>query len=82
MNRRTEVKFIPREEIKGSVRGIVGVFLATAGDPKAGMTLDELLRFAQTAREAGVTGDEVVRIETTWRNSIKRVAVKLNVDTG
>lgn len=46
-----------------------------AKDTKHGMTLDELAAFVQGAFRPEIPGDAVVRIETTWRSSIKRASV-------
>lgn len=43
-----------------------------ANDTKHGMTLDELAAFVQGAMRQEIPGDTIVRIETTWRSSIKR----------
>lgn len=45
---------------------------AQAVDTKSGMTLDELGAFVQQAMREGVPGSTIVRIECTWRSSIKK----------
>jgi hypothetical protein len=46
-----------------------------AADTKHGMTLDELGEFVQAAMRQEIPGDTVVKIENTWRSSIKRARV-------
>ena len=48
---------------------------ADATDPKHGMTLDELAAFVQEAMRAEIPGSTVVRMDATWRSSLKRVEV-------
>lgn len=48
---------------------------AQAADAKQGMTLDELGAFIQQAMREGLDGRTVVRIDSTWRSSIKRAQV-------
>jgi hypothetical protein len=43
-----------------------------AGNPKHGMTLDELAAFVQEAMREEIPGDTIVRVDITWRSSIKR----------
>lgn len=49
---------------------------ADARDPKHGMTLDELGQFVQRAMRAGIDGGTVVKINATWRTSIRRAEVR------
>lgn len=51
----------------------------TAGNPKHGMTLDELGAFVQEALRKGIDGAEIVRIDATWKSSIKTATVSGNV---
>lgn len=46
---------------------------ATADDPKAGMTLDELEAFVQAARKAEIPGDTIPKMTATWRGTIKKL---------
>jgi hypothetical protein len=47
-----------------------------AADSRHGMTLDELDAFVQEAKRQDVPGDTTVRIDSTWRNSIKKIRVE------
>lgn len=47
-----------------------------AEDTTHGMTLDELAAFVQEAMREEVPGDTVVKITSTWRQSIKKISVQ------
>lgn len=49
---------------------------ADAGDPKAGMTLDELAAYVQEAFRVGVPGDARVHVRVNMRGGIKRVETR------
>lgn len=46
-----------------------------AGDPQAGMTLDELAAFVQQAMRYEMPGTEVVRVGIGWRSQIQWLQV-------
>lgn len=46
-----------------------------AADKRHGMTLDELAAFVQEAMREEVPGDTVVRMEATWRSSVKHLEI-------
>jgi hypothetical protein len=49
---------------------------AEACDTRNGMTLDELAGFVQEAMRQEIPGDTIVKIDVTWRCSIKRAEVR------
>ncbi|GAA1576085.1 hypothetical protein GCM10009678_68490 [Actinomadura kijaniata] len=46
---------------------------AVAADRKQGMTLDEVTRWVQDASSARLPGDTVVKVDTTWRETIREL---------
>ncbi|WP_067816063.1 hypothetical protein [Actinomadura kijaniata] len=46
---------------------------AVAADRKQGMTLDEVARWVQDASSARLPGDTVVKVDTTWRETIREL---------
>lgn len=57
------------------IQNIPGVIVGTAKDRKRGMTLGELVSFAQAAMSQGAPMDTTVACTSTWRNSIRRLEV-------
>jgi uncharacterized protein YbbC (DUF1343 family) len=53
-----------------------------AADRKHGMTLDELAAFVAEAKAAGAAGHTVVKMSSTWRQSIQSLSVQVEVDCG
>ena len=47
-----------------------------SSDSKRGITFGELIEFVQDAMHNDVDKDEVIRIEATWRSSIKTMKVR------
>lgn len=41
-----------------------------------GMSLDDLEKFVRTARAAGANGDELVKVEVSFRGKVKRASVQ------
>lgn len=46
-----------------------------AADYKGGMTLAEMERFVRDARNAGLTGDEPIKVRTGWNSQIRVLQV-------
>lgn len=48
---------------------------AEAADPRAGMTLEEVMQFLVQAGEAGIPRSAPVKVNTGWRSQVRRIEV-------
>lgn len=48
---------------------------AEAADPRAGMTLEEVMQFLVKAGEAGIPRSAPVKVNTGWRSQVRKIEV-------
>lgn len=61
---------------QGKPAEVAVTIVATAADPRHGMTFGELRRFVQNGMRHDVPDGARVRMVATWRSSIKSLEVK------